>query len=338
MSSTTSNDLRFTVDDAWAKVPDDYAHLDVAGVDTDGDDTVYLLTRQRDGVVVLDGDGTVRAAWGDGIFTNPHGLTVAPDGTVYCVDCFDHTVRRFTPDGRLLQTLGTPGEATDTGYVRGGAFVVHGNETVVRAAGPFHGCTNLAIAPDGDLYIADGYGNCRVHRFSADGEWVSSWGEVGIGPGQFHLPHGIAVTADGRVLVADRENERIQVLDADGRFLQAWTDVQRPTDLAVDGAGLVYVSELWRPRGTATFTRGVTPHDLPGRVTVLDPDGGVVARWGASTVMRDAPGNFIAPHAISVDTAGAVYVAEVTGTFGVRPGRVPASMGGHQLQKFTPVP
>jgi DNA-binding beta-propeller fold protein YncE len=335
VSAETISDIRFEANDGWERVPPELAHRDVAGVDVAANDDVDLLTRDRNGVLVLDRDGNVRASWGDGIFSTPHGLTIAPDGTVYCVDCGDHTVRRFTPEGELLQTLGTPGEPTDTGYAPGPGAVVHNVETVRRAAGPFNGCTNLAVAPTGELYVADGYGNCRIHRFTADGELVGSWGAVGIGPGEFHLPHGICATADGRILVGDRENDRIQVFDLDGRHITTWTDVQRPTDLAVDREGLVYVSELWRPRGNASFTRGTTAVDLPGRVSVFDPDGTVVARWGASTVMRDGLGNFIAPHGIAVDSQGSVYVGEVTGTFGVKAGRVPDSMAGHQLQKFT---
>ena len=311
----------------WERLPPGHHHADVAGVDVDADDRVYLLTRDENRVFVYDRDGTNLATWGEGIFTTPHGLTVAPDGTVYCVDCGDHTVRRFSRDGTLLQTIGTPGVATDTGYRRGGKPVVHNVETVARPAGPFNGCTNLTVAPNGDLYVADGYGNCRVHHFTADGDLITSWGEVGVGPGEFHLPHGICATPDGRILVGDRENDRIQVFDLGGTYVTSWTDVQRPTDLAVDGDGLVYVSELWRPRGTASFTRGTTPVDLPGRVTVFDPAGTVVARWGE-------PGDFIAPHTIAVDSRGDVYVGEVTGTFGVKAGRVPASLGHHQLQKF----
>lgn len=328
-----TGDLTYDVLADWERLPPEHRHADVAGVDVGPDDRVYLLTRHENRVLVYDRTGTFVETWGDGIFTTPHGLTVAPDGTVYCVDCGDHTVRRFSPDGTLLQTLGTPGVATDTGYHRGKA-VVHLVETVARPAGPFNGCTNLTVAPTGDLYVADGYGNCRVHRFTAAGELVSSWGGIGVGPGDFHLPHGILATPDGRILVGDRENDRIQVFDLDGVYVTSWTDVQRPTDLAVDREGLVYVSELWRPRGTASFTRGTTPVDLPGRVTVFDPAGSVVARWGASTAMPGAPGNFVAPHAIAVDSAGDVYVGEVTGSFGVGAGRVPASLAGHQLQKF----
>jgi len=191
------------------------------------------------------------------------------------------------------------------------------------------------VAPSGELYVADGYGNCRVHRFSADGDLIQSWGEIGTGPGEFHLPHGIACDAEGRVLVCDRENDRIQVFSPDGVFLDQWTDVQRPCDLAVDADGLIYVAELWRPKGKKSFVHGEMLEDKPGRVTVLDRDGRVLDRWGGSSELRHTPGNFIAPHAITVDSHGDVYVAEVTYSFALQPGWIDAAHAGHQIQKFT---
>jgi DNA-binding beta-propeller fold protein YncE len=102
-------------------------------------------------------------------------------------------------------TLGTMNTTSDTGY-DGKDYM-----TITRPGGPFNRPTNIAVGPRGDLYISDGYGNCRVHRFSTTGELKQSWGVPGIGPGQFHLPHGIATAADGRVFVCDRENDRIQI-------------------------------------------------------------------------------------------------------------------------------
>jgi DNA-binding beta-propeller fold protein YncE len=165
---------------------------------------------------------------------------------------------------------------------------------------------------------------------------LTSWGEVGVGPGEFHLPHGIAVGPDDRVYVCDRENDRIQVFDPDGRYLTEWTDVQRPCHLAIDPGGYCYVAELWRPKGKGSFTHGFMREDHPGRVSIFDPDGAVVARWGASTVSRTAPGNFIAPHGIAVDSRGDLYVCEVSYTFGTRQNGVdPAEAAAHQLQKFS---
>jgi DNA-binding beta-propeller fold protein YncE len=329
-------DFSYDVEDRWEQVPAGIQHRDVSAVGIDSRDRVLLLTRHDSNVLVYEPDGSFVTAWGGEPFTNPHGLTVGPDDSVYTVDNGDHTVRKFSPDGKLLMTLGSAGQPSDTGHQRGAAFIVHNVETVQRAGSPFNGCTNLAIAGDGRIYVADGYGNCSIHVFSPAGELLRSWGEVGIGPGQFHLPHGIAIGPDARVYVCDRENDRIQVFDPDGGYLTQWTDVQRPCQIAIDPDGYAYVAELWRPKGKGSFTHGFMPEDRPGRVTIYDRYGSIVARWGASTINRAAPGCFIAPHGIAVDSRGDVYVAEVTYTFGIRAnGLDPAECGAHQIQKFT---
>lgn len=187
--------------------------------------------------------------------------------------------------------------------------------------------------------MSDGYGNARVHCFNADGRLIRSWGEPGTGPGQFNLPHGIAVAADGRVLVADRENDRIQFFSPTGEYLDEWTDVQRPTNIVIDRQGRIYVSELWWRIGQRSRVHGEITVDQPGRVSVYDATGTVLARWGGSD--RCAPGNFVAPHDICVDTHGDLYVAEVTGTFlsespeeaNLRAGATAKDC--HTFQKFT---
>jgi DNA-binding beta-propeller fold protein YncE len=325
----------FDVDADWEKIPAGVSHRDVTGVAVDSQDRVYLFTRYPHRVLVYDRDGNYLSRWGDDIFTMAHGLTIGPDDRVYCVDNGDHSIRVFTLDGEPIMTMGVPGQASDTGYDPKPPYDVHACECIRYPGGPFNRCTNLAVAPNGELYVADGYGNCRVHRFSADGELIQSWGEIGTGPGEFHLPHGIACDAEGRVLVCDRENDRIQVFSPDGVFLDQWTDIQRPCDLTVDADGLIYVAELWRPKGKKSFVHGEMLEDKPGRVTVLDRDGRVLDRWGGSSEHRHTPGNFIAPHAITVDSRGDVYVAEVTYSFALHPGWIDEAHAGHQLQKFT---
>lgn len=329
--------IEFQVVEEWEKTPEGISHKDVSAVGVDSKDRVYLATRHPDVVLVYERDGTFITSWGGDAFKNTHGITIGPDDSVFVVDNRDHVVRKFTPDGELVMTLGTPGVGTDTGYARGGTPEIHHNETVARSAGPFNECTNMAIGPNGDLYVADGYGNARVHRFSPDGELKQSWGEPGTGPSQFHIPHGIWVDAEGKVIVADRENDRLQFFSPDGDYLYEWNDVQRPTAVTTDREGLIYVAELWRPveRGQGSFVHGYPESDLPGRVTVFNPTGTVVARWGASTTDRCAAGNFIAPHGICVDSHGDLYVSEVSYTFGVRPNRLHEGCDAHQLQKFT---
>ena len=321
------NGFGFEVIEGWEKLPEGYKHQDVDGVTVDSRDRVYLITRGDARVIIYEPDGTFVGSWGENIFTpRTHGITIGPDDSVYTVDDGDHTVRKFTPDGKQLMVIGTPGEPSDTGY-----DIKKGLTSIARGGSPFNRPTNVAIAPNGDLYVTDGYGNARVHRFSAEGELIQSWGEPGIGPGQFNLPHGIFVADDGRVLVADRENDRVQFFSPDGEYLDQWTHVQRPTDVFIDRNGLVYVSSLWWRVGQKSWVNGPIRHDLPGHISVLDPDGNVLLRWVSAD--RCAPGNFVAPHTLAVDSKGDLYVGEVTYTFGIKPGGVPPDC--HMFQKFS---
>jgi DNA-binding beta-propeller fold protein YncE len=326
--------LRFELVPGWEQLPPEYSHRDVCGVAVDGNDRVYLLTRHVTRVLVYERDGRFVTAWGGEIFTDrTHGLRFAPDGHLYTVDDGDHTVRKFTPQGRLLMTLGTPGKASDTGYDEScwGRDTYKGTASIRRGGPPFNKPTGVAIAPSGDLYVCDGYANARVHRFSPEGALLQSWGEPGTGPGQFNLPHGIWVAPDGRVLVADRENERVQLFSPDGRFLSQWTDVQRPTDVYMDREGFVYVSELGWRKGDRSFARGDMEEAKPGRMSIFDLDGRLQARWGGPDGC--APGSFCAPHAACVDSRGDLYVAEVIYSFAGRRGLVPPDC--HTFQKFT---
>jgi hypothetical protein len=318
-------ELTYTVVEGWEQLPHGFTHRDVCGVAVDSRDRVYVLTRDDPRVIVYESDGRFVKSWGETVFTNrTHGITVGPDDFVYCVDDGDHTVRKFTPDGELLMTIGTPGVPSDTGYDG------RNLDTILRGGPPFNRPTNLAVAPHGELYVTDGYGNARVHRFSADGELLQSWGQPGTDPGRFNLPHGVWIATDGRVLVADRENDRIQIFSPDGEFIEQWTDVQRPTGIYIDRAGLVYVSELWWRPGQRSYVHGAIEDDRPGRVSIFDLSGKLLKRWGGPD--RCAPGNFCAPHDICADSHGNVYVAEVTYTFAAKAGLVPPDC--HTLQKF----
>jgi sugar lactone lactonase YvrE len=310
----------------WERIPTGYTHPDVAAVAIDSKDRVFLLCRGDHPVMIYERDGRFVGSWGEGMFTmRTHGITIGPDDSVYCTDDAGHSVRKFTPAGKLLLTLGeNAGKPSDSGY--DGSNIT----TVTRAAPPFNRPTNLAVAPNGDLYVSDGYGNARVHRFSATGKLLGSWGEPGTGPGQFMLPHGIAVDATGNVLVCDRESDRIQVFTADGRFIREITEVQRPTQIVL-ARGRMYVSELvWRA-GQRSFKHGQIERELPSRVSVLDTNGTVLARIGGPDPC--APGNFCAAHGLAVDSHGDLYVAEVTNTIGVKPALVRPDC--HTFQKLT---
>jgi len=309
----------------YERLPAGHSHRDVAAVAVDPHDRVYLATRVRSCIFVYERDGTFVRTWGEGMFSDRlHGLTVHPDGTLFVVDDAGHSVRRFTTDGRELMALGPSGRPSDTGY--DGTNVA----TVSRPSGPYNRPTNIAVAPNGDLYVSDGYGNARVHQFDADGHLKRSWGEPGVGPGQFKIPHGIVVLGDGRVLVCDRENDRIQLFDPAGGYLGAWP-ARRPTHIALGRDGLLYVAELWWRTGLRRPNGEVVSADQYGRVSVLTQGGAVVAQFGGGP--PNTARNFTAPHGIAVDSQGDVYVAEVTWTIGVNAGGVDAS--APTIQKLT---
>jgi sugar lactone lactonase YvrE len=325
--------LKYEVMPDWEQLPAGYVHQDVDGVAVDSQDRVYLMTRGDARLIVYNLDGSFLRSWGEGLFTpRTHGVTIGPDDMVYTVDDGDHTVRKFTPEGTQLMVIGTPGVPSDTGYdVEAGMKGVRaGLESIRRGGPPFNRPTCAAVAANGDIYVCDGYGNARIHRFKADGTLIRSWGEPGSGPGQFALPHGVCIAPDGRVFVADRENDRLQIFSPEGEFLDQWTHLQRPTGVCMDRAGRIYVSNLWWRVGQFSFVHGPIRHDLPGHITILSPEGGILLRWIDAD--RTAPGNFIAPHAIAVDSHGDIYVGEVTHTFGVTPGLVPTN--AHTFQKF----
>jgi DNA-binding beta-propeller fold protein YncE len=309
----------------WERLPPGYTHPDVAAVAVNSKGHVYLFCRAERPVLIYERDGRFVGSWGEGVFSmRTHGITIAPDDSVWCTDDAGHSVRKFTPDGRLLLALGdSAGEPSDTGY--DGSNLT----TVARAGPPFNRPTNLAVAPSGDLYVSDGYGNARVHRFSPSGKLLASWGEPGTGPGQFMLPHGIAVDRAGSVYVCDRESDRIQVFTADGRFVREITDVQRPTQIVL-AQGRMYVSELGWRAGQRSFRHGPIERDLPSRVSVLDGNGSVITRIGGPDPC--APGSFCAPHGLAVDANGGLYVAEVVWTIAGKAGLVAPDC--HTIQKL----
>jgi hypothetical protein len=235
----TGGDLpQFEACVGWGNLPDGWRFVEVAGVATDSRDRLFVFNRGDHPVIVFDRDGTFLGSWGEGVFARPHGVTIGPDDVVYCTDDLDHTVKKFTPEGRPLMTLGTSGCPSDTGATS------IDFRTIRQSGLPFHFPTNLALASDGSLYVADGYGNARIHKFDMHGRHLFSWGEPGGGPGEFRVPPGIAVGPGDTVVIADRENSRLQFFGPDGRFLKEWTDIARPCQVAIDRSGIVYVAEL----------------------------------------------------------------------------------------------
>lgn len=324
MTLVGQSSYRYQALSRWEKLPPGWRFHEVAGVAADSKDRVFVFNRGEHPVIILDRDGNFVASWGEGKFARPHGITIGPDDAVYCTDDLDHTVRKFTPDGKLLLTLGTSGQPCDTG-IDGIDY-----RTIKRPGPPFNRPTNVALSRNGDLYVTDGYGNSRVHKFAPDGKLLFSWGEPGNRPGQFNLPHGIALDREDNVFVADRENSRIQIFDAKGRFLSQWTDVIRPMQVVIDPEGNVLVAETGQRAGMFPWVE--QPADPPGaRVSVFDRNGRLLSRWGGGDDPC-APGDFFAPHDLRLDRHGDLYVGEVVMSAGGNRGLV--SPDCHSLQKF----
>lgn len=320
-----SGSLRYQALDSWHQFPAGWSLVEVAGVATDSKDRVYVFNRGQHPVIVFEPDGRFACSWGEGLFVRPHGIHIGPDDAVYCTDDLDHTVRKFTLEGKLLLILGTRGRGSDTGVVN------RDYRTIQRVGPPFHQPTNLALNRAGEMYVTDGYGNARVHKFSADGRLLFSWGEPGDGPGQFHLPHGIALDSQETVYVADRENDRLQLFDRQGKFLAVWDNVERPAQVFIDARDTIYVAEIgWK---VGLFPGAVPPRPNPvgGRVSIFNRHGELLARWGGGQDSC-APGDFYAPHDIWMDSRCDLYVGEVTMSAGGNRGLVSAEC--HCLQKF----
>jgi DNA-binding beta-propeller fold protein YncE len=288
-----SGDYTYEALESWQKLPDGMSLTETPGVAVNSQDRVYAITRNTaNPVMVFEPDGTFAFGFGEGIFSQrTHGILIGPDDSVYCADDGTHTITKFTPDGKLLMTLGTPGQPA-----------------AKWGGQPFNRPTHAAVSPvTGNLYVSDGYGNSRIHKYTADGRHLLSWGEPGIDSGQFIRPHNIAVDDQDHVYVADRECHRVQVFDADGRFITMWNNIHRPDGMTIGPDGNIYIGELNGIPGV---------DDAPGlghRVSILSREGKLLARFG-DPVEGQAPGQFIAPHGIAVDSKGDIYVGEVSFT------------------------
>ena len=277
----------------WAKLPEGWSFRDVAAVAVDRKDQVYVFNRGEHPMIVFDRNGNFLRSWGEGRFPRAHGLHIGPDETLYCTDDGDHTMRRCTLDGKVLLELGIPGRPAP--YMSGT---------------PFHRCTHTALSPEGEIYVADGYGNARVHKYTPDGRLLMSWGGPGTRPGQFNIVHNICCDGDGWVYVADRENHRVQIFDGNGRYETQWNNLHRPCGLCAQGdrQPIFYIGEL----GPSTPVNLPWPNIGP-RLSIVTHDGKLLAELGDPHA-GEAPGQFIAPHGLAVDSRGDIYVGEVSYT------------------------
>lgn len=300
---TGSGEYTYEVVENWARLPGGWTY-DVAGVGIDAKDRIYLFNRSERPIIIVNSDGEFLGCWGDKhIFPNAHAVTMGPDDTIWLTDTFDHTVRKCSLDGEILMTVGTPGKPAPA-----------------MSGKPFYQCTHVAIHPHtGELFISDGYGNAKVHKYTPDGRLLYSWGEPGNEPGQFNLPHNICTDRDGYVYVADRHNNRVQVFTPNGKLEAIWTGMALPCGMYIDRASaeqLCYIAELssawWGGPGLHGFWQAWNGARTMGpRVSIYSLDGRLLAKL-CDNGQGEAPDQFMAPHGIAVAPNGDIYVAEVS--------------------------
>jgi DNA-binding beta-propeller fold protein YncE len=257
LTQTTAPDLGYEVDPGWPELPAGWNLKETPAVEVDARNHTYIFHRGPNSIIELNPDGKLVRSWGEGQFKRPHGLQLAPDDTLLCTDDGEHTVRRCTLDGRELMRIGVAGQPSP--YMSGK---------------PFCACTHTALSPTGDIYVSDGYGNARVHKYSPDGKHLLSWGSSGTEPGQFNLPHNIACDADGWVYVADRENHRIQVFGGSGRFETQWHDLHRPSGMFMPAGkcpicGMELVKKVEPAVKSATSVDAVPPEPAPETIATF---------------------------------------------------------------------
>lgn len=220
----------------------------VSSVAVDGKGVIYLLQRgdKADPVIAVNREGKVLRSWGRGLYKIPHSIRVDPAGNVWTADAASSMVYKFTPEGKKLLEISVGGQPANP-------------------SSAFCGTTDIAFAPDGRILISDGYANARIVEYTGEGRRVREWGKPGTGPGEFHLPHGIAVDENGVVYVADRENGRIQRFDRQGKYLGEWGNLGKTFSLKLSG-GALYIGT--QPRNQ--------PNGSPGWLMKIDRKTGQV--------------------------------------------------------------
>ena len=289
----------------WPKLPDGRRFGSTAGVDVAPDGSIWAYDRcganncvdsDLDPILHLDASGRLLDSFGAGLFNFPHGFHIDPDGNVWVTDHGvepgngkGHQVFKFSSRGRVLMTLGQagiPGEGQDT----------------------FNQPSDVLVAPSGDIFVADGHGpstNARIVRFAADGTFITSWGHHGSGPDELEGPHSLAMDSQGRLFVADRTNNRIQLFDQEGALLDSWTQFGRPSGLAIDQHDVLYVADSESRDNEGGYghhpnvRRGIRIGSaIDGTVTAFIPD--QAERGGTSGA-----------EGVAVDADGNIYGAEV---------------------------
>ena len=290
----------------WAKLPDGrkWGQTISVGIDRDGK-SIWVFERcggkscdasDVAPILKIDPSGNVTRSFGAGMFVFPHGgLHVDREGNLWATDgrgkgTKGQQVFKFSPDGKVLMTLGKAGVTGDS-------------------PDTFNSPSDVLVAPNGDIFVADGHGgdtNARIAKFSKDGTLLKAWGRKGSGPGEFNVPHRLAMDSSGRLFVADRSNNRIQVFDQDGKFLVEWKQFGRPSGVYIDAGDTIYVADSEsNTTQNPGFRRGLRIGSAKdGRVAALIPDPEPVKEG-------TGPGTGSAAEGVAADADGNVYGAEV---------------------------
>jgi DNA-binding beta-propeller fold protein YncE len=252
--------------------PDGMTVGEASGVALNSKGHIFLFQRATPMLSEYDEHGTYLRSIGEGLFTHPHGLRIDGEDNLWTTDDGSHVVLKLSPAGRVLLVLGRKNVAAESDWL-------------------FNQPTDVAFAKNGDIYVSDGYGNSRVVKFDREGKFLKAWGTYGTGPGEFNLPHSVAVDREGNVYVGDRENKRIQIFDADGKFLKEWDGIGYPYGLFITAD-----QHVWMIDGG---------YD---RIVELDQNGKILGALGEP---GHAPGQFAWGHFLAIGKDGKIYAADV---------------------------
>jgi streptogramin lyase len=283
------------VDPDWPQKPSNLEWGHVPGIAVDAKDQVWVYTRANPPVQVYTTDGRFVRSWGENEIKTAHHIKFDAQGNVWLADIGYHVVMQFTPDGKLLKTLGTKG--------------VPGSDTT-HLDKP----TDMAITPSGEVFVSDGYGNNRIVHFDANGKFVNAWGKLGTGPGEFSLPHAIALDSAGQLYVADRNNVRVQVFDTKGRFLSEWRDCITPWGFWVTKSDEIWVcGSSPMPWRSSDEVLGCPPKDQV--FMKFNAAGKLLQMWTVPKAIDGAerPGECNWVHCVAFDSKGNLYAGDIIG-------------------------
>ena len=285
----------YVLDPSWPQRPESVEWGAMPGVAVDSHDRVWIFTRAKPPVQIYDPQGKFLGGWGEKQIQTAHFIKVQKDDSVWVADIGNHLVMQFAPDGKLLKELGTRG-------VPGGD------------ASHFNMPTDMVVAPSGDVFVSDGYGNNRVVYFDRSGKFVKAWGKLGAKPGEFSLPHAIAMDSRGRLFVADRNNARVQVFDQAGKLLEVWSNLLVPW-----GFCLLPNDDIWvcgsSPMTWEMTTQGMGVPPKDQLFMRFSPAGKLIQLWTVPKGRdgQEKPGELNWVHGIAVDSAGNIYAGDITG-------------------------